>query len=108
MGLTTGKKVTRALLRIERDFEEWQLTLKASDFAPGSLKTPKVETGPRDGEDPDALFLEKMSLVESCLELVDALFAAFLEVRLDDAPDGKGGGGGWREEVDRLREWMLA
>jgi hypothetical protein len=105
MGLTTGKKVTRALLRLERDAEEWQLTLKASDFAPGSMKTPKVETNPRDGADPEALFLEKMALVESCLELLDALFADFLRVRLDDEPGGRGG---WQKEIATVREWMLA
>jgi len=47
MGLTTGKKVTRAQIRLERDPEEWQVTLKAADFALGSLKTPKVENWTR-------------------------------------------------------------
>lgn len=105
MGLTTGKKVTRALLRLERDPEEWQVTLKAADFSLGSLKTPKIEANPRDGADPDALFLEKMYLVEACLELLDVLYAAFLQVRLDDGPAGRGG---WRDEVAGLREWMQA
>ncbi len=99
MGLTMGKKVTRALLRFERGPEEWQLTLKASDFSLGSLKTPKIETSDRDGADPDALLLEKMYLVESCLELLDALYAAFLQVRLDAAR--------WKEEVAGLQQWML-
>ncbi|MDR0339730.1 MAG: hypothetical protein LBH65_05575 [Desulfovibrio sp.] len=97
LGLTTGKKVTRALLRFERGPEEWQVTLKAADFALGSLKTPKIERNDRDA-DPDALLLEKLSLVESCLELTDSAFAAFLAVRLD-APS-------WKDEVERLRQWM--
>lgn len=100
MGLTTGKKVSRALLRLERDPEEWQVTLKAADFTLGSLKTPKVETSSRDDADPDALFLEKMYLIEACLELIDVLYAEFLKMRLD------GGPGGWKDEVDRLRAWM--
>lgn len=100
MGLTTGKKVTRALLRLERDPEEWQVTLKASDFSLCSLKTPKIEKADRDDADPDALLLEKLYLVESCLELIDALYAAFLKVRLD--------GPAWKEEVTGIRQWMQA
>ena len=101
MGLTVGKKVTRALLRLEREPEEWKVTLKAADFSLGSLKTPKIESGGRD-VDPDALFLEKMYLTESCLELIDILYTAFLRLRLDDGAEG------WRSEVRRLREWMQA
>jgi hypothetical protein len=97
LGLTTGKKVTRALIRLERAPEEWQLTAKAADFSCGSLKTPKIE--PDDQADPDALFLEKISLVEGCLELMDILYLRFLDIRLDN---------GWPEEVKRLRQWMDA
>ena len=97
MGLTTGKKVTRALLRLSREPEEWQVTLKAADFALGSLKTPKIDRSDRDDADPDALFLEKMYLIEACLELIDALYKAFLAVRLSEA---------WNEEVKSLRRWM--
>ena len=85
MGLTTGKKVTRAQLRLERDPEEWQVTLKANDFALGSLKTPKVESATKDDLDPDALLLEKVALIESCLELLDSLSKAFLQIRLAEA-----------------------
>ena len=98
MGLTTGKKVTRALLRLERDPESWNVTIKAADFSLGSLKTPKIEKS-GDDDDPDALFLEKMYLVEACLELLDALYSAFLKVRLNS---------GWQQEVASLREWMRA
>lgn len=98
MGLTTGKKVTRALLRLERGPEEWQVSLKAADFSLGSLKTPKIEKSVGADDDPDALLLEKLYLVESCLELIDALYAAFLRVRLDAAA--------WKDEVTALRQWM--
>ncbi len=97
MGLTTGKKVTRALLRLEREPDEWKVTVKAESFSLGSLKTPKIDVSDRDGVDPDALFLEKMSLVESCLELLDALYKTFLTVRLS---------ADWNEEVKHVRRWM--
>ena len=97
LGLTTGKKVTRALIRLERAPEEWQLTLRAEDFSCGSLKTPRIEQDP--DADPDALLLEKISLVEGCLELIDSLYLRFLGIRTDS---------GWPEEVTRLRQWMDA
>ena len=99
---TVGNKVTRALLRLEREPEEWQVTLKAADFSLGSLKTPKIESAGGNDADPDALFLEKMYLIESCLELVDILYKDFLRIRLDNGADG------WPGEVKRLREWMRA
>ena len=99
MGLTTGKKVTRALLRLEREPDSWQVTLKAADFTLSSLKTPKIESNANNDLDPDALLLEKISLVETCLEMLDSLYLAFLDVRL---------GEGWKEEVKRLGQWMRA
>lgn len=98
MGLTTGKKVTRALLRLERGPEEWRLTIKAADFSFSGLRGPKVER--QDKDDDEALLLEKISLLEACLELVDAAFAAFLSLRLDLAA--------WKNEVTSIREWMKA
>jgi hypothetical protein len=82
LGLTTGKKVTRALVRFIRDPEEWQVTLKAQDFSLGSLKTPSVEKGDSPDDDPDALFFEKIHLTEVCLGFFDALYAEFLSLRL--------------------------
>jgi hypothetical protein len=100
LGLVTGKKVSRALLRMEREADEWRLTLKAADFSFSGLKTPKVESSGSDGEDPDALFLEKLYLVESCLELLDAVYAEFLRARLDAAA--------WAAETELLSRWMRA
>ncbi len=97
MGLTTGKKVTRALLRLERDPEIWQVTLKAADFTLNSLKTPKIEKD--NDDDPDALFLEKVHLIESCLELVDSMYKTFLGIRL---------GAEWKQEAANIKEWTQA
>jgi hypothetical protein len=84
-------------VRIERDADTWQFTLKAEDFSLNSLKTPYQEkAGPDD--DPDALLLEKLFLVESCLELIDGLYAEFLRLRL--AP------GAWEEETGHIGAWI--
>lgn len=96
-GLATGKQVTRALIRLEKDDLAWQLTLKAADFSLNSLKTPKVEKESAD-EDQDAQLLEKLYLTELCVGLMDALFTRFLHVRLSAAQ--------WNKEIQDVHNWM--
>lgn len=96
-GLGTGKKVSRALLRLEKDAMAFQVTLKAEDFCLNSLKTPKLDKADGGDEDPDALFLEKIFLMETCVGLLDALYVRFLKLRLSP---------GWPAEVEHMRQWM--
>ena len=95
-GLGTGKKVTRALIRLEKEELAFQFTLKAEDFTLGSLKTPKVEK-PEEDDDPDAMLLEKIYLMEVCLGLLDSLYGRFLQLRLSPQ---------WQQEVADMRQWM--
>lgn len=95
-GLCTGKKVTRALIRIEQDSLAFQFSLKAEDFCIGSLKTPKLEATDRD-DDPDGLFLEKIFLMETCMKLLDGLYLGFLDLRLSPK---------WQEEVLEMGSWL--
>ncbi|GAB7080368.1 hypothetical protein [Megalodesulfovibrio paquesii] len=97
LGLGTGKKVTRALIRLAVDEEEWSVTLKAEDFSLNSLKTPKIEAGREEGDDPDAIYLEKFYLLEKGIALLDSVYLQFLQARL--APD-------WPETVKAVREWI--
>lgn len=97
LGLATGKKVNKMLVRVERDTEVWQGTLKAQDFSFTSLRTPKVEAGNEDGDDPDAAFLEKVFLIERFLEFVDILFVDFVKLRLSKD---------WPEEEKMVRDWV--
>ena len=97
MGLTTGKKVTRALVRFEQDPESWQLTLKAEDFSIGSLKTPKVEGAVEKDDDPEAVFFEKVYLLEKGLDFLNTVYKAFLKLRLSDT---------WTGELTDLRKWL--
>lgn len=98
LGLSTGKKVTRALLCLEKDSIAWQVSLRAEDFSLNSMKLPKLEK-PEDDEDPDALLLERLYLIEGCLELLDELYATFLELRLSST---------WEEETRKVRSWLLS
>lgn len=97
LGLATGKKVNRALVRFERDVEAWQTTLKSDDFTCSGLKTPSIEAGKDPGDDPDAVFLEKIYLIERALGFLDEIYRQFLELRLSSR---------WVEEVKALRVWI--
>lgn len=97
LGLQTGKLVVRALVRLEKDGMDWQVTLKAEDFSIGSLRTPAVAKD-EDGDDPDARFLEKMYLIENSLDMLDDLFRQFLDVRLSAAA--------WNAEAAEVAAWM--
>ena len=82
LGLRTGKKVTRALVRFEREELAWQTTIKAER---------------EEDDDPDAAFLEKMYLMELCLGLFDACYKQFLDIRLSSL---------WDKEVQDMSAWM--
>lgn len=97
LGLTTGKKVTRALVRFDQEPESWQFTLRAEDFALGSFKTPKIDTSVEKDDDPEAMFFEKMYLLEKGLGFLDLLYKSFLQLRL--GPD-------WKEEIKMIQRWM--
>lgn len=97
LGLRNGKLVDKALVRFERDGATWNVLLGSDDFSLSGLKTPKIETRLEEGDDPDAPFLEKMLLVEQCLEFVDELYRQFLEVRLST---------NWTDELRAFRSWL--
>jgi hypothetical protein len=95
-GLATGKKVTRSVLRFEQDGLRWHLSLRAEDFAVSGMKGPKTERGDAD-DDPDAPLLERIYLMERCMEFLDSLYAAFLRLRLSQQ---------WTDEAHRVHTWM--
>lgn len=97
-GLGMGKKVSRALLHFEKDDMGFQVIVRAEDLSFGSMKTPKVSTKGDDGEiDADAIFLEKMFLMEICVELMDSLYQSFLALRF--SPE-------WQDAVHEIRAWL--
>jgi hypothetical protein len=97
LGLATGKKVTRAMLRLEQGPESWQLVLKAEDFTLNSLKTPKVEAAADKNNDPEAIFFEKVYLLEKCVSFLDILYKEFLRLRLSKE---------WVTEINAVRDWL--
>ena len=79
------------------DEDEWLVTVSATDFGLSGLKTPKISTKDDEGDDPDAKFLEKMFLLERCLEMFDVVFTQFLNLRLSKD---------WAEESARVKLWI--
>lgn len=97
LGVTMGKKVVRALVRLEKDGLDWQVNLRAEDFSLSSFKTPPVAKPEKD-DDPDAAFLEKMYLMETGLAMLDTMYAQFLEARLTSAT--------WNQELKAVAAWL--
>ncbi|WFS61188.1 hypothetical protein LF599_10930 [Pseudodesulfovibrio thermohalotolerans] len=96
-GLRTGKKVNKAQLLFAMDEDEWLVTVNSTDFGLSGLKTPKINTKDDEGDDPDAKFLEKMFLLERCLEMIDVAYTQFLNLRLSKD---------WAEESARVKLWI--
>ena len=97
LGLRNGKKVNKVKVRIEKDEVSWQVLLDAANFTLQGLKTPKVEMKLEEGEDPDSRILEKIYLLEKCMDYLDTVFTRFLDLRF---------GPNWPEETTRLRKWL--
>ena len=96
LGLATGKKVSKALLRLEHGAETWQFTLKAADFSIQGLKTPAVDKADQP-DDPDGIFLERIYLLERVIHFLDEAYAAFLSIRF--SPE-------WSGELKAMRQWL--
>ncbi|NDV20065.1 hypothetical protein GO013_11625 [Pseudodesulfovibrio sp. JC047] len=96
-GLGTGKKVSKAQLLFSMDQDDWLVSVNAADFGLSGLKTPKIATKDDEGDDPDAKFLEKMFLLERCLEMLDIVFNEFLKLRMSST---------WKEEAASIKLWI--
>jgi hypothetical protein len=101
--LRTGKVIDEATLYFERGENLWKLTLKGETFHFASFKAPKVQEE-RDNtvdevSEREALFFERMYVLETGLQFFDSLFAAFLAIRL---------GSGWEAETGKIGAWLSA
>lgn len=99
MALREGKEIAEATLHLEKGEETWRLTLKGGTFHFASFRSPGVKLERDDQVDPErereAIFFERMYLVETGLQMFDSLLNAFLRERL--AP-------GWGEREREIRE----
>lgn len=99
--LRMGKGITEATIHIEKDENAWKLTLKGELFHFGSFKCPAVQiekdqTVDRVAEE-EAVFFERMHLLQCGSQLFDSLFAAFLAERLS---------GHWATKLEEIKTWI--
>jgi hypothetical protein len=99
--LQNGKQINEAIIYLEKQEHLWKMTLKGEMFHFASYKAPpvKIEKDNRTDEvsEREAVFYERMYVMEEGLQLFDSLYAAFLGERL---------GGGWGEEKKKIEEWL--
>jgi hypothetical protein len=101
--LRTGKEITEAMLFLEKDDERWKTTLKGELFQFGSFRSPPVKIEKDDITDPqserEAVFFERMFLLETGLQLFDSLYVTFLMERL---------GNRWGATLRTIQRWLEA
>ncbi len=99
--LLQGKVINEAAIHFEKGENFWKMTLKGEMFHFASFKSPKVKEEKDNTVDAaserEALFFERMALIESGLQLFDSLLALFLTARL---------GPGWNAEMEKIGEWL--
>jgi hypothetical protein len=101
IALQSGKQVTEATLHFEKGEHLWKMTLKGEMFHFASFRTPRVtierDVGVDEASEQEAVFYERMSLLEVGQQLFDSLYAAFLALRLGD---------GWQQEMRKIDDWL--
>ena len=101
--LQNGKQITEATLYFEKEETQWKMTLKGTVFHFASFKSPPVQIEKDNITDPaderEAVFYERMHVLEEGVQLFDSLYATFLEIRL---------GKGWAAEEKKMREWLTS
>ena len=101
--LQNGRQITEATLYFEKGESQWKMTLKSMAFHFASFKSPPVQIEKDNITDPaderEAVFYERMHVLEQGLQLFDSLYASFLETRLTKA---------WGQEEKAIREWLTS
>jgi hypothetical protein len=101
--LRLGKKITEATLYLEKDENSWKMTLKGEMFHFASFKAPAVQIEKDNTVDAfserEAVFYERMHLLEMGLQLFDSLYSQFLVERL---------GSGWAATENKINAWLNA
>lgn len=99
--LKGGKRITSATICMEKDENPWKLTLKGDTFGFASFKCPQVRVEKDSTVDQmserEAVFYERMFLMDQGIQLFDSLYSAFLRERLTD---------GWNGRLLAIQAWL--
>lgn len=83
-GLAVGKKVTQARFGMARGDVTWTFLLDGATFDVRGMKIPPVTVEGEEAEEDEAAatMLLRLSLMRECLDVLDALYREFVELRL--------------------------
>jgi hypothetical protein len=99
--LKGGKRITSATICMEKDENPWKLTLKGDTFGFASFKCPQIRIEKDATVDQmserEAVFYERMFLMEQGIQMFDSLFSAFLAERLTDS---------WNGRLQAIQAWL--
>ncbi|HOM29231.1 MAG TPA: recombination-associated protein RdgC [Deltaproteobacteria bacterium] len=99
--LLGGKNITDALVYLEKEERVWRLVLRSDIFSFSSFACPVARLERDDTVDPVqeriALFYERMSLLETGIQLFDSVYKTFIGERLSKA---------WPETRRRIDAWL--
>ena len=99
--LKGGKRITSATICMEKDENPWKLTLKGDTFGFASLKCPQVRVEKDSTVDQmserEAVFYERIFLMDQGLQLFDSLYTSFLKERLTEA---------WNGRLQAIQAWL--
>ncbi|MDH3975125.1 MAG: recombination-associated protein RdgC [Deltaproteobacteria bacterium] len=95
-----GKAISEAAIIFEKEEDQWSLTLKGDLFHFASFKSPAVRIEKDELTDAEsekeAVFYERIYLVEKGLQLFNSLYSVFLRLRLSSQ---------WADELKAINEW---
>jgi hypothetical protein len=92
-GLQSGKVPRKAGIVMDADGLQFNFNLNAETLAVSGLKLPDVE----EAETPRVLFEERVAMLRNFCKSMDAMFDAFLKVRV---------GGAWEGQTSTMRRWI--
>lgn len=99
--LKGGKRITSATICMEKDDNPWKMTLKGDTFGFASFKCPQVRVEKDSTVDQmserEAVFYERMFLMDQGLQLFDSLYNEFLNERLAEA---------WKGRLLAIQAWL--
>lgn len=101
IALKNGKVIDEAAIIFEIEEEQWSLTLKGELFHFASFKSPSVRIEKDELTDAEsereAVFYERMYLLEKGLQLFNSLYSTFLSLRLSSQ---------WIDESKAIEAWV--
>ena len=100
-GISIGKKLEQARIRLEHAEHEWSFTFAAGLMEFRNVRLPKtagIDENSMDKEkENEGMTLERIYLFEELVKIVNDLYRIFLEKRV---------GSDWKGDVHKIRQWV--